>query len=179
MQVTVSKKGVILFLALAGRLDASTPDEFETHLLSLIANGETHLVFDLAQVEYISSGALRVLLRAFKQVMYANGRMAFHLRGQRHDYAQTQPDAARVGAAPLRNHRDRSALRSHRPPARCRRVARHLAADEEAVDRHKAEILSALRNLLKNEELEVAKAAERLASARTLRRPEFELSLLG
>jgi anti-anti-sigma factor len=78
MQVTVSKKGVILFLALAGRLDASTPGAFETQLLSLIANGETHLVFDLAQVEYISSGALRVLLRAFKQVMYVNGRMAFH-----------------------------------------------------------------------------------------------------
>jgi anti-anti-sigma factor len=78
MQVTLNKKGAILLIELKGRLDTSTPREFETQLLELIERGETHLVFDLSQVEAVSANGLRVLLRAFKLVTYANGRMVFH-----------------------------------------------------------------------------------------------------
>lgn len=78
MQVTLNKNGTILLIELEGRLDTSTPPEFETQLLDLIESGETHLVFDLSRVEQVSASGLRVLIRAFKQVTYANGRMVFH-----------------------------------------------------------------------------------------------------
>ena len=83
MQITLNKKGSLLLIALQGRLDASTPKEFEAKLLELIGDGETHLVFDLSQVEQVSANGLRVLLRAFKQVTYANGRMVFHSLNER------------------------------------------------------------------------------------------------
>ena len=83
MQVTVNKIGAVLCLELQGRLDISIPKGFEGALLRLIEQGETHLVFDFAQVEHVSSSGLRVLLRAFKKVTYANGRMAFHSLSER------------------------------------------------------------------------------------------------
>ena len=83
MQITLRKKGSLLLIALQGRLDTSTPREFEAKLLDLIGQGETHLVFDLSEVEQVSASGLRVLLRAFKQVTYANGRMVFHSLNER------------------------------------------------------------------------------------------------
>jgi anti-sigma B factor antagonist len=83
MQVTLNKIGVVLCLQLAGRLDTNVPKGFEDALLRLIEQGETHLIFDFGRVEYISSSGLRVLVRAFKQVTYANGRMAFHSLNER------------------------------------------------------------------------------------------------
>jgi anti-sigma B factor antagonist len=83
MQVTLNKKGMILLVELKGRLDTSTPKEFEAALLDLIESGETHLVFDFSQVEQVSASGLRVLVRAFKQVTYANGRMVFHSLNER------------------------------------------------------------------------------------------------
>ena len=83
MQITLSRKGALLLIALQGRLDTSTPREFETKLLELIGDGETHLVFDFSEVEQVSANGLRTLLRAFKQVTYANGRMVFHSLNER------------------------------------------------------------------------------------------------
>src|SRR5262245_28852676 len=78
MEIKFRKKGMILSIEIAGRLDTSAPKDFETRLLELIERGETQLIFDFSQVEKVSSNGLRVLLRAFKQLTYANGRMAFH-----------------------------------------------------------------------------------------------------
>ena len=83
MQVTLNKKGMILLIDLKGRLDTSTPKVFEAQLLKLIESGETHLVFDLSRVEQVSASGLRVLIRAFKQVTYVNGRMVFHSLNER------------------------------------------------------------------------------------------------
>jgi anti-anti-sigma factor len=78
MHMTIEKKGSVLLVTLRGRMDTSLPQEFERELFSLIASGETHLVFDLAEVEHVTSTGLRVLLRAFKEVNHVNGRMVFH-----------------------------------------------------------------------------------------------------
>ncbi len=83
MQVTLNRKGAILMVELKGRLDTSASPEFEARLLELIESGETHLVFDLSQVEQASASGLRVLLRAFKEVTNANGRMVFHSMNER------------------------------------------------------------------------------------------------
>lgn len=78
MHMTIEKRGSVLLIALKGRMDTSLPQEFERELFDLIASGETHLVFDLAEVEHVTSTGLRVFLRTFKHVTHANGRMVFH-----------------------------------------------------------------------------------------------------
>ncbi len=83
MEVNLKKKGMVLLIELKGRLDTATPKDFETQLLDLIESGEKRLVFDFSQVDRVSSNGLRVLLRAFKELTYANGRMAFHSLNER------------------------------------------------------------------------------------------------
>lgn len=78
MKVNWKKKGTVLLIELVGRVDTTTAREFETQLFKTIANGETHLVFDFSQVEYITTNGLRLLLCAFKEVTAVNGRMVFH-----------------------------------------------------------------------------------------------------
>ncbi len=60
-------------LALAGRLDTTTAPEVEAAVKAVL-NGLTELVFDFANLEYISSAGLRVLLSAQK-AMNAQGQM--------------------------------------------------------------------------------------------------------
>ena len=60
-------------LALRGRLDTGTAPELEETLKSAL-DGAEELTFDLAELEYISSAGLRVLLSAQK-AMNKLGRM--------------------------------------------------------------------------------------------------------
>ena len=65
--------GTELTVALTGRLDTVTAPELETYLKDAL-NGVTSLIFDLAELEYISSAGLRVLLSSQK-VMNKQGSM--------------------------------------------------------------------------------------------------------
>ncbi len=51
-----------------GRVDSSTAPQFEQAMQSLIEAGRTRIVVDLAEAEYLSSAAFRVLISALKQV---------------------------------------------------------------------------------------------------------------
>ena len=51
-------------IRLSGRLDAETCDTIEPALDLALAQSSGHLVFDLAQVEYISSAGVRLLIKA-------------------------------------------------------------------------------------------------------------------
>ena len=83
MKVNWKEKGTVLLIELTGRIDTSTPSEFEVQLLNRISNGQTHLVFDFSQVEHINTQGLRLLLRVFKEVTSVNGRMVFHSLNER------------------------------------------------------------------------------------------------
>ena len=63
-----------LTVALSGRLDTVTAPELETCLVSALP-GTTELVLDLAELDYLSSAGLRVLLAAQK-TMSRQGSMA-------------------------------------------------------------------------------------------------------
>lgn len=52
----------------SGRIDSSTAPQFEAAVQKLIDDGHYRLVIDLAQTEYMSSAAFRVLISAHKQV---------------------------------------------------------------------------------------------------------------
>ena len=60
-------------LAIGGRLDTTTAPELERELENLLSE-VTELVFDMSELEYISSAGLRVLLKAQK-TMNVQGNM--------------------------------------------------------------------------------------------------------
>jgi anti-anti-sigma factor len=62
---------------LAGSLDTATAPELERRLLPVLAGPVKDLVFDLAQLKFISSAGLRVLTVARKQLKERGGQPAF------------------------------------------------------------------------------------------------------
>jgi anti-anti-sigma factor len=64
MQIASIKSGSVTIAALDGRLDAVTSAQAEQALLALLHEGA--LVADLAEVRYMSSAGLRLLLKAAK-----------------------------------------------------------------------------------------------------------------
>ena len=73
--MTIEKKinGEALTLIVSGRLDTQTAPELEKELDSVLADIK-ELTFDFANLEYVSSAGLRVILKAQK-VMNAQGSM--------------------------------------------------------------------------------------------------------
>ena len=76
MNIVKETKGVILNLALEGRLDTTTAPQLEAELKASM-DGVTELDMDFEKLEYLSSAGLRVLLAAQK-VMNKQGRMTIH-----------------------------------------------------------------------------------------------------
>ena len=65
MQINKNQDGNKLTLAPVGRVDTITAPDLEA---AVATDGIDELVFDLAQVDYISSAGLRVLLSAQKRM---------------------------------------------------------------------------------------------------------------
>ena len=77
MEVTEKRQNGVIILVPKGRLDSNTSDDFEKRLLGLVGSGETSLVIDFKDLDYISSAGLRVLLKAAKELKKKNGQIAF------------------------------------------------------------------------------------------------------
>ena len=73
MTITKAKKDTELSVILKGKLDTTTAPELEAELKADI-DGVTLLTFDLADLEYISSAGLRVLMWA-QRIMNNQGEM--------------------------------------------------------------------------------------------------------
>ncbi len=67
MTINTNKNEDRLTFAIEGRIDTKTAPELEKALEGAL-DGITELVFDFAEVSYISSAGLRVLLKAQKQM---------------------------------------------------------------------------------------------------------------
>ncbi len=65
MTLNTTKNATALTVAVVGRLDTTTAPELESTLKANLS-GVTELVLDFADLEYISSAGLRVLLGAQK-----------------------------------------------------------------------------------------------------------------
>ena len=81
MALTIAKasEGDALTFALKGRLDTTTAPQLEAELNSSISGVKT-LAFDMAELAYISSAGLRVLLKAQK-TMNKQGSMSIRNAG--------------------------------------------------------------------------------------------------
>ncbi len=73
LNITKKVENTSLTIGLSGKLDTVTSPQLETEIKESI-NGITLLTFDLAELEYVSSAGLRVLLSAQK-IMNTQGKM--------------------------------------------------------------------------------------------------------
>ena len=71
MDINKNLTGTTLTVALVGRLDAVTSPELDKELKDSL-DGVKELVFDLAQLDYIASAGLRILLK-YQKLMDKNG----------------------------------------------------------------------------------------------------------
>jgi anti-sigma B factor antagonist len=72
MTINKLQEGNTLIIALEGRLDTMTSPELEKELKESMDGAES-LVLDFGKLDYISSGGLRVLLSAHKQMKNKGG----------------------------------------------------------------------------------------------------------
>ncbi len=73
MEITREKSDKSMIIRLAGRLDAGWCGTVEQALTLAVKEGEHHIRLDLAQVDYISSAGLRVVLTVYKQLLAIKG----------------------------------------------------------------------------------------------------------
>jgi len=78
----VRQRGAVV-VAPVGRIDSTTSDRLEQHLVALAGAGERRVVVDFGGVEYISSAGLRVLLLLAKQMRADKGSLALCGLGDR------------------------------------------------------------------------------------------------
>jgi anti-anti-sigma factor len=76
MEINERRVADILTLSVSGKLDTTSAKAFEETILGRIESGERRIIIDLAQLDYVSSTGLRVLLLANKRLNSANGRIA-------------------------------------------------------------------------------------------------------
>ena len=72
MEIKTTRNDSELTVALSGRLDTLTSPDLEDRLDEEL-EGVERLIFDLGELEYISSAGLRVLLGAYKMMEEYNG----------------------------------------------------------------------------------------------------------
>ena len=72
MQIEKTIEGGKLTVKVAGRLDTTTSPDLEA---AVKLEGVNEVVFDLAELEYISSAGLRILLSVQKAMMACGGTM--------------------------------------------------------------------------------------------------------
>jgi anti-anti-sigma factor len=75
MDITDREQDACLIVTVKGRLDASTAPQLQGHFEGHIAAGRHFFVLNLQDVDYVSSGGLRVLLIVTKKVMAQQGGM--------------------------------------------------------------------------------------------------------
>ena len=77
MEITLSLVGKIPVFQLHGRLDVATSPLLEERLHLLAGEQNNSVVFDCAELTYVSSAGLRVFLSALRHLGAAGGGIAF------------------------------------------------------------------------------------------------------
>jgi len=75
MEIQTRKESKTMIISVKGRIDAVTAPGLEKNLFNLIAQGETALLLNLEELDYISSAGLRSILAAAKQLKAKSGEL--------------------------------------------------------------------------------------------------------
>jgi anti-anti-sigma factor len=76
MNIKEERVGDIVVVAPVGRIDSTTSHTLDAHLVGLTDEGRHRIVVDFAEVDYISSAGLRVMLTLAKRLREGRGRLA-------------------------------------------------------------------------------------------------------
>jgi anti-anti-sigma factor len=76
MEISKKKEDEILIVSVNGRLDAVASPDFDKEIGQLMDEGELTLVFDLSELQYISSAGLRSFLMIAKKIKATSGKIA-------------------------------------------------------------------------------------------------------
>ena len=74
MTINVERDFELVTLEITGRIDTTTAPNLEA-VINELSEDTKELVFDMAEVEYISSAGIRVLLGAYKKMKLNQGIM--------------------------------------------------------------------------------------------------------
>ena len=74
MTINVERDFELVSLGITGRLDTTTAPNLET-VINELSDDTKELVFDISELEYISSAGIRVLLGAYKKMTSNQGIM--------------------------------------------------------------------------------------------------------
>ena len=73
MEITTKEYRRAAILTVSGRIDTSTSTEFEETIKDLIDNSQFNLVVDFANVDFLSSSGLRILVTTRKKLHEMSG----------------------------------------------------------------------------------------------------------
>jgi anti-sigma B factor antagonist len=68
MQINMTEYKRVTVIEVSGRIDSNTAGEFDEVVMGLVDSGHKNLIFDMADVEFLSSAGLRTLVSARKAV---------------------------------------------------------------------------------------------------------------
>lgn len=74
-QLQREKEGGVLLFSCKGRIDALTVHGMEKEIFEAIEEGERQLIFEFAQVEYLSSAGMRMLMSVAKKLRTSDGKL--------------------------------------------------------------------------------------------------------
>ncbi len=77
MEINSRKEKGSLIVSAKGRIDAVTAPDFEKSLSEWISQGESTMIVNLSELEYISSAGLRSILAIAKVLKAKGGKMIF------------------------------------------------------------------------------------------------------
>jgi anti-anti-sigma factor len=77
MDLSSHKQDKFFIVRVGGRMDATTAPDFEKSCLEWIGQGESALIVDLKDLEYMSSAGLRSILVVGKKIKSEGGTLAF------------------------------------------------------------------------------------------------------
>lgn len=76
MEILEAQEGPVAVLRPVGRLDSNSCRELEDRLMPMVEVDGAAIVLDFADLDYVSSAGLRVLLMAAKRARATNARIA-------------------------------------------------------------------------------------------------------
>jgi len=76
MEIDHKVENGVINIAIKGRLDAATSPAAEDSIKNIMKGDENRLLFDFSSLEYLSSGGLRVILGASKEIRRRDGKVA-------------------------------------------------------------------------------------------------------
>lgn len=77
MDIRITEEGKVCVMALSGRMDATTVNQFDEAYRALVAEGKKCVLVDMGELAYISSAGLRSILTFVKLLKSSGGTLVF------------------------------------------------------------------------------------------------------